>query len=138
MRFKTLVEPTGIMQKGDEWISPEGHSPAWRRVWNGTAFVEDLKAAGFPMTELSPTLTAEELAKVGADNDTDETEETEDTTDSDEDEQQPPTEDSEDEQGMQAEVSDRDGGEQGASGESGSEPKQRGKRGKVRKGGKGK
>lgn len=134
MRFKTLAEPTGIMQKGDEWLSPDGHSPTWRRVWNGTAFVEDLKAAGFPLTELSPTLSAEELAKVGTDDDTDETDDTDDT---DEDEQ-PPTEDHDDEQGVQTEVSDRNGGEQGSGGGSGSEPEQRGKRGKVRKGRKGK
>jgi hypothetical protein len=130
MRFKSLAEPEKV-QKGDEWLSPEGHSSSWRRVWNGTAWVEDLKAAGFPATGLSPS--NPDLSNVGTDED-DEDEESEE----DEEEQPETDEGKTDEQGMQAAVSDSDGGEQGAGGKPEPEPKQRGKRGKVRKGGKGK
>lgn len=134
MRVKSLAEPTGIMQKGDEWLSPEGHSSTWRRVWNGKAWVEDLKAAGFPGTELSPP--NPDLSNVGLDDEDDEvdTEETDDT----EEKEQPATEGTNDEHGMQAEIPDRDRGEQGASGKPEPKPQQRGQRGKVRKGGKGK
>ena len=127
MRVKSLAEPSGV-QKGDEWLSPEGHSSAWRRIWNGTAWVEDLKAAGFPATQLSPD--NPDLSGVGTEEDTEETEDTE--------EEETSTEDSIDEQGMSTEISDSDRGEQGSGGKSESEPQQRGKRGKVRKGGKGK
>lgn len=99
MRYKTLQEPTKV-QKGDEWLSPEGHPSAWRRVWNGTAWVEDLKAAGFPATDLSPS--NPDLSNVGTDedDDTDDGEEDEDD-DTDEPEEQPPTDEGKtDEQGM--------------------------------------
>jgi hypothetical protein len=133
MRTKSLTEPaTAKIQKGDEWLSPDGHSPAFRRVWNGTAWVEDLKAAGFPATGLSPE--NPDLSDVGTEEDDDDMEETVDT----EEEEQPSTEGTNDEHGMQAEVSDRDGGEQGAGGKPEPKPQQRGKRGKVRKGRQGK
>lgn len=133
MRVKSLVEPTGILNKGDEWLSPDGHSSTWRRVWNGKGWVEDLKAAGFPMTELSPE--NPDLSNVGLEDDM---EETKDTEEDYSDGKLSNDEDQSDEQGMQAAVSDSNGGEQGAGGQSEPEPKQRGKRGKVRKGGKGK
>jgi hypothetical protein len=110
MRVKSLSEPTGILNKGDEWLSPDGHSSTWRRVWNGTTWTE-------PEAELEEP------------EDLDETEVDDDTQ---------TTEDPKDEQGMQTAVPDSNGGEQGASGGSSSEPKQRGKRGKVRAGRKGK
>lgn len=109
MRTKSLVEPTGI-EKGHYWLSPDGHSPSWNRVWNGTAW------ANYEEEDVEGIF--------NLDGDT-------------EDEDQL-TEESTDEQGMQTAVSDRDGREQGASGEPEPPPQQRGKRGKVRKGGKGK
>lgn len=133
MRVKSLAEPTGILNKGDEWLSPDGHSSTWRRVWNGTGWVEDLKAAGFPLTELSPE--NPDLSNVGTDDDTEETEYTEEDHS---DGKLSNDEDQSDEQGMQTAVPDSNGGEQGAGGKLEPEPKQRGKRGKVRKGGKGK
>jgi hypothetical protein len=38
MRFKSLTEPMGILNKGDEWLSPDGHSSTWHRIWNGTTW----------------------------------------------------------------------------------------------------
>lgn len=36
MRIKSLTEPTTVgLQKGDHWLSPDGHSPPWARVWGG-------------------------------------------------------------------------------------------------------
>lgn len=142
MRCKSIVEPTSL-QKGDEWLSPDGHSPPWRRVWNGTGWVEDLKAAGFPLTELSPE--NPDLSDVGTENE-DDTEELDLDPDSLEeieieinDDQKPSLiEESTDEHRMQAEIPDRNGREQGAGGKPEPESKQRGKRGKVLKGGKGK
>lgn len=45
MRTKSLVEPTGKVAEGHEWISPDGHSPSWHRVfqdgkWVATAYEE--------------------------------------------------------------------------------------------------
>jgi len=134
MRFKTLVEPT-VAQKGDEWLSPDGSSSTWRRVWNGTAWVEDLKAAGFPGTELSPS--NPDLSNVGTDDeDEDDTEEEEESEDESE-EEQPPAEEVKDEQRNETTVSDRNRVEQGSGGKPEPKSKQRGKRGKVRKGRKG-
>ncbi len=129
MRFKSLTAPATV-QKGDEWLSPEGHSSTWRRVWNGTAWVEDLKAAGFPGTELSPS--NPDLSNVGTDED-DDTDDEDDESEEVE-EEQPPTEEVKDEQRDETAVSDRNGVEQGAGGKPEPKPQQRGKRGKVRKG----
>ena len=37
MLTKSIVAPTGI-EKGHYWFSPDGVSPPWQRVWNGTAW----------------------------------------------------------------------------------------------------
>lgn len=107
MRTKSLVEPMGVAE-GHEWLSPDGHSPSWHKVF------QDGKWEATVYEEMSG--------------------ETDDSTDDDD----QPEEDHADEQGMQTAIPDSDGGEQGASGKPEPEPQQRGKRGKVRKGGKGK
>jgi hypothetical protein len=127
MRVKSLSEPTG-MNKGDEWLSPDGHSSTWHRTWNGTSWDVALNSEQHPEPTNETELGESEI-------DPDSLEELEIKVESDE---QPPTEDQSDEQGMQAAVPDSDGGEQGAGGKPEPEPKQRGKRGQVRKGRKGK
>lgn len=117
MRTKSLVAPTGI-EKGHYWLSPDGHSPSWNRVWNGTAWA-NYEEEELEELQLDPD-SLEEIEIEIADDDVQ------------------PEEDHEDEQGMQTAVPDSNGGEQGASGKPEPEPQQRGKRGKVRKGGKGK
>lgn len=34
MRTKSLFAPENISE-GDEWLSPEGHSTSWHRIWDG-------------------------------------------------------------------------------------------------------
>lgn len=161
MRFKTLVEPKTV-SKGDEWLSPDGYSSSWRRVWNGTSWVENLKVAGFPTTQTTPVNT--DLSGAGTptdeppvdtgdlggntdedfENDTDEDGE-EDTEEDfsdgkliNKEEDLKPTEETKDEQGMSTKIPDRNGTEQGTVVKPESKQEQRGKRGKVRKGRKGK
>jgi len=112
MRIKSLQKPSHAEKEGTVWISPDGVSPPWIRVWNGTEW----QNSGEDESEEKEDL-----------------EENEDMEGND-----PPTEESNDEQGMQTEVSDSNRGEQGASGEPIPKPQQRGKRGKVLKRGKGK
>lgn len=132
MRVKSLVEPMGIIQKGDEWLSPEGHSPTWHRVWNGLGW-DCKEGPGFP--EPPAPVEPSELEEPQIDPESLEEIEIEIADDESDDQ---PEEDHDDEHGMQAAVSDSNGVEQGPSGKPEPEPKQRGKRGKVRKGGKGK
>lgn len=131
MRTKSLAEPMGIIQKGDEWLSPEGHSPTWQRVWNGLGW--DCKE-GPVFPEPSVQTEPSELEEPPIDPESLEEIEVE-VADGESNDQ--PEEDHDDEHGNQAAVSDSDRGEQGSGGKPEPEPKQRRKRGKVRKGGKG-
>ncbi len=127
MRVKSLTEPTGILNEGDEWLSPDGHSSTWRRVWNGTTWDVELNSTQHPeptdKDELEePEIDPESLEEIEI--------EVEDDPLS--------TEDPKNEQRDETAISDRHRGEQGAGGKSEPKQQQRGKRGKVRKGGKGK
>jgi hypothetical protein len=134
MRFKTLQEPTGIVKKGDEWLSPEGHSTSFRRVFNGVNWDDSTSPTGiWPVVE-PPAV------EIDTDEDDETDEDTDDTTDEESEDENSTTDDEEttDEQSVSTKVSDSDGSEQGSGGQSEPEQEQRGKRGKVRKGRKGK
>lgn len=52
MRVKSIVEPKDPVE-GLEWLSPDGHSPKFRRTWDGKSWVEDVSSGGgqIPVTE---------------------------------------------------------------------------------------
>jgi hypothetical protein len=120
MRQKSLIEPTNPA-KGMEWLSPDGHSPVWRRVWDGKSWLEDLKVAGFPATGLNPD--GANLLPDDDDDDEDETDVDTDETDDDE-----TTEDETDERSDTTEIPAGDGKQEPDQG-TGSE--QRGKREEI-------
>lgn len=116
MRTKSLVEPTGKINEGHEWLSPDGHSPSWYRIFHDGKWEEALDHEEFDPESLEEIEI--EIPNGGNSGES--------------------TEGKSDEQGMQAAVSDSNGGEQGAGGKPEPEPKQRGKRGKVQSRRKGK
>lgn len=135
MRTKSLVQPA-TARDGDEWLSPDGYSPAFRRVRDGDAWVPE-----------ASRLSSEEDEDAEEDGEEEDSEESEDSGEDETGEKSPDGSTSEtdvtkgedqSDEGMQAAVSDSNGGEQGASGKPVSQSQQRGKRGEVRKGRKGK
>jgi hypothetical protein len=40
MRIKSLAEPTHAAEKGNFWISPDGHIPEFYRSYDGSSWVD--------------------------------------------------------------------------------------------------